>query len=319
MQLIASMGPALGFDQADTAVLIQLCQHHLLLPETATRRDLDDPATVAAVVHALDNSDVDRPELLNLVAALTEADAKATGPAAWSQWRADLINELVQRTQQALRGEAHESDPTLTSEQLDLLERGWGSAGINVEVAKHKSAWRVTVVAQDRPGLMADVAGVLSMNRLAVRAATLRTDRHRALQVWTVQPTFGDAPGAERLRADLVGVFDERIDLQARLAQREAAYAKPTVVVASARIEVVDASQRANVIEVRSHDGPALLHRIGLAFAQSGVAVQSAQVSTMGSEAVDVFYITDAQGNKLDQSSVDRVVQSLEAALVPAN
>jgi [protein-PII] uridylyltransferase len=157
------------------------------------------------------------------------------------------------------------------------------------------------------------------MNRLAVRAATLRTDRHRALQVWTVQPTFGDAPGAERLRADLVGVFDERIDLQARLAQREAAYAKPTVVVASARIEVVDASQRANVIEVRSHDGPALLHRIGLAFAQSGVAVQSAQVSTMGSEAVDVFYITDAQGNKLNQSSVDHVVESLEAALVAVN
>jgi len=320
MQLIASIGPALGFDEADTAILIQLCQHHLLLPETATRRDLDDPATVASVVQALDNSDVDRPELLNLVAALTEADAKATGPAAWSQWRADLIRELVQRTHQALRGEAHESDPTLTSEQLDLLERGWGSAGINVEVTKHQSAWRVTVIAQDRPGLMADVAGVLSMNRLAVRAATLRTDRHRALQVWTVQPTFGDAPGAERLRADLVGVFDERIDLQARLAQREAAYAKPTLVVAPARIdEVVDASQRANVIEVRSHDGPALLHRIGLAFAQSGVAVQSAQVSTMGSEAVDVFYITDAQGNKLDQSSVDHVVESLESALVAVN
>jgi [protein-PII] uridylyltransferase len=62
-----------------------------------------------------------------------------------------------------------------------------------------------------------------------------------------------------------------------------------------------------------------LLHRIGLAFALSGVAVQSAQVSTMGSEAVDVFYITDAQGNKLNQSSIDHVIESLEAALVAVN
>ena len=317
MELIKTMAPAMGFDHDDTDVLVDLCRHHLLLPDTATRRDLEDPATVAGVISALGDSAIGSAQMLDLVAALTEADAKATGPAAWSDWRAGLIEELVQRTHQGLRGEVSEREPELTTAELDLMERDWGSAGVSVEVTERNSIWRVIVVAQDRPGLMADVAGVLSMNRLAVRAASLRTDDHRALQIWTVQPTYGDPPGAERLREDLVRVFENRLDLPARLKQREEAYSNSTTSFASPVVEVISgASQRANVLEVRAHDGPALLHRIGLAIANAGVTVQSAQVSTMGSEAVDVFYITNAQGKTLPQAELDVVAATVQAALI---
>jgi len=90
--LVATMARAMGFDADDVAVIVDLCRHHLLLPDTATRRDLEDPATVAGVVEQMRSSALSGAEMLELVAALSEADAKATGPAAWTEWRAALIN-----------------------------------------------------------------------------------------------------------------------------------------------------------------------------------------------------------------------------------
>ena len=89
----------MGFDAADTDVLVTLVRHHLLLVETATRRDLDDPATVRAVTEA-----VGRVDTLELLHALTEADALATGPAAWSAWRSALVADLVRRAAAVLSG-----------------------------------------------------------------------------------------------------------------------------------------------------------------------------------------------------------------------
>ncbi|MFE6400037.1 [protein-PII] uridylyltransferase [Streptomyces alboflavus] len=95
----------IGFDRADVAVLACLVRHHLLLVETATRRDLDDPATVRSVAEA-----VGSPGTLELLHALTEADALATGPAAWSSWRGSLVADLVKRVAAVLAGDEVE-DP----------------------------------------------------------------------------------------------------------------------------------------------------------------------------------------------------------------
>ncbi|MFC7471088.1 HD domain-containing protein [Actinomadura keratinilytica] len=89
----------LGFDRHDTAVLATLVRHHLLLVETATRRDLDDPATVRSVADAVGSQ-----ATLELLHALTEADALATGPAAWSAWRDSLVTDLVGRVGAVLAG-----------------------------------------------------------------------------------------------------------------------------------------------------------------------------------------------------------------------
>ena len=75
-------GMIVGFDQDDVSVLVDLVRHHLLLPDTATRRDLDDPTTIARVAAAAGNR-----LTLHLLAALTEADSKATGPSAWGACR----------------------------------------------------------------------------------------------------------------------------------------------------------------------------------------------------------------------------------------
>lgn len=75
-ELAAAVGQRIGLWPSDIDTLTKLVRHHLLLPSTATRRDLADPATIASVVDTLDGDG----QLLELLAALAEADGQATGP-----------------------------------------------------------------------------------------------------------------------------------------------------------------------------------------------------------------------------------------------
>ena len=92
IELVGTIGPGMGLDAHEADVLVAMCRHHLLLPDVATRRDLDDEATIDAVAAAVGST-----EVLELLAALTEADSLATGPAAWSPWKAGLVRQLVPR------------------------------------------------------------------------------------------------------------------------------------------------------------------------------------------------------------------------------
>ena len=90
----------IGFDAREVELVTALVRWHLLLPETATTRDPDDPATVELVTAKV----ADREEL-ELLAALTEADARATSEKAWTRWRASLVETLVRRAGAALADE----------------------------------------------------------------------------------------------------------------------------------------------------------------------------------------------------------------------
>ena len=97
-ELVAGeMATRIGFLARDVGVISRLVRHHLTLIEAATSRDLDDPSTVEAVARAV--GDVSTLELLS---ALTEADALATGPKAWSPWRKQLVETLVERVRRHL-------------------------------------------------------------------------------------------------------------------------------------------------------------------------------------------------------------------------
>ncbi|MGH4007773.1 MAG: [protein-PII] uridylyltransferase, partial [Pseudonocardiaceae bacterium] len=89
--LAEQIGHRLGLPDPDVATLRAMVRHHLLLPHTATRRDLEDPTTAQRVVDTLGGD----PTLLELLVALAEADSLATGPGVWTEWRAALIFDLA--------------------------------------------------------------------------------------------------------------------------------------------------------------------------------------------------------------------------------
>jgi len=306
--VVADLAPRLGFDPADVDILVTLVRYHLLLPDTATRRDLEDPATIAHVAACVRTS-----EVLDLLHALTEADGIATGPLAWNEWKAGLIADLVERTHAVLRGHAVPPQPDLAAAYADLV----GAGVLAVRATPVAGGLEVIVVAPDRVGMLAAVAGVLSLNRLTVRSASTQTSGTIAVQVWQVLPEYGDPPAVDRLREDVRRALDGTLDVGERLARREeSSVVRSGVPVPPPRVDVVHgASATATVLEIRAHDRPALLHRIGAALAAAKVDVRSALVTTLGSEAVDVFYLVDSGGDPLDDEAARGLAQSVRTAL----
>ncbi|MFC8553286.1 [protein-PII] uridylyltransferase, partial [Streptomyces sp. NPDC057273] len=323
----------IGFDRADVAVLATVVRHHLLLVETATRRDLDDPATVEAVASAVGTAGA-----LELLHALTEADALATGPAAWSTWRASLVADLVKRVGAVLSGEpAAEPEPAATSAEqerlaIEALRTGEPALALHTEPESAPEdgepepvGVELLIALPDQPGVLPAAAGVLALHRLTVRAADLRAvELPTALGAgavlvlnWRVAAEYGSLPQASRLRADLVRALDGSLDIPARLAEREAAYPRRRGLTAPPpRVTVAAADSRlATVIEVRAQDAPGLLHRIGRALEGADVRVRSAHVSTLGANAVDTLYVTRPDGSLLAEEEAADVAQALEKAL----
>lgn len=326
----------IGFDRADVTVVSSLVRHHLLLIETATRRDLEDPATVRSVAEAVGSQGT-----LELLHALTEADALATGPAAWSSWRGSLVADLVKRVSAVLAGDDPEEPegaaPTAEQERLAVEAHRTGGPVLALRAQTEPPSdgepsgdpeplgVELLIAVPDQPGVLPAVSGVLAMHRLTVRTAELRSlglpdgvDEGSVLLLnWRVAAEYGSLPQAARLRADLVRALDGSLDIAARLAERDAAYPRRRGVVApAAHVKVASAASRlATVIEVRAQDAPGLLFRIGRALEDAAVHVRSAHVSTLGANAVDAFYVTGPKGDPLPADEAAGLARKLEETL----
>lgn len=288
---------AMGFEASDCATLVMLVRHHLLLPEMATRRDIEDPVISARVAQVVEST-----EHLDLLRALTYADAAATGPGAWSDWKAALIEGLVDRARAHLAGVVPPAPPMIAQRHPHLLS----SAAVEVileQAGLPGEASRIIVAAEDRPGLLGAIAGTLALHRLEVKAADTETVGQRAVTGWIVVPFFGEFPSLDLIRADLLRALSGDLDLSARLAHR-----RPDGSASAPRVTFVPgASSHADVLEVRAHDEPALLHRVGGAIAGAGASITAARVETLGSEVVDVFYLQRSDGKRLSPEDRARI------------
>jgi [protein-PII] uridylyltransferase len=281
----------MGFSYGDAMTIGAMTLHHLLLPDTATRRDLDDPMTIASIAEAVGGS----PELLELLHALAIADAAATGPGAWSDWKAGLIASLVRRSSTLLTGGRLPTAPPLDDRRRAMAEAGTLAVELDDD--------EVLVAAPDGRGVLSKTAGVLALHSLDVRAARIGTHAGMAVNSFVVEPRFGSFPDPIVVRTDLAKALGGDMPLDDRLQAKERAYSRGNGHSRPATVHWFDdAATDATVVELRADDSIGLLYRITSTLERMGLDVHTAKVSSLGGSVVDAFYVTTQDGRPVPGS-----------------
>lgn len=296
----------LGFNQIDTAIVIKLIQHHLLLAEIATKRDLQDPATIEFVKIKVENSD-----FLELLYALTLSDAAATGPLVNTQWRNNLITQLYEKVKLQLTPD-QQVQPTsvIFDEELNLQSE----TDLFVDIKNQGVNTQITVAVNDQNGLLSKIAAALSLNHLEIRSAKTKTIKNKAITIWQVNPVYGDLPDIKIIEADIRNSLSGSMDTFEKLESR-ASYQRINPELSQTRIdEIRDIQIDQTLLEVRTHDRVGLLATLAQVISQKDIVIQATIVQTLGSEAIDVFYLTEQNGEKLRPQRAAELIEALDYA-----
>ncbi|NKQ56429.1 [protein-PII] uridylyltransferase [Amycolatopsis sp. K13G38] len=302
----------IGLSESDAATVSSLVRHHLLLPDTATRRDIEDPATVNRVTKTADNDVV----LLELLHALTEADSLATGPGMWSDWKAGLVENLVARCRQVMQGKGFSPPQQLDAEQRELIAKAARSGRGEVLITSDGNMATVVLAVPARAELLAPAAGVLALHSLEVHTATLRGHGDGRAGIFTASPKFGSLPDSGLLREQFARAVAGGLALDAKLAAKERDYQAPVRVVAKPKVLWFDdetSGPNTVVLELRAMDRIGLLYRVAGALQSCDADVRWAKVATLGGAVVDSFAVAP-RGGKVDQAWRHRVEQAVLAA-----
>ncbi|MGI9577462.1 MAG: [protein-PII] uridylyltransferase [Microthrixaceae bacterium] len=308
--MAAAIAQGMGFDTEDVESIRSLVRHHLLLPDVATRRDISSSETISFVADEAGTA-----ERVALLRAITEADSLATGPAAWSPWKADLVDQLAARAIESLEGSGA-SSPTggfPTDEQRRLLRL----PGVAVACEGEK----ITVSCRDTPGIFARVAGALALHGLDVVSANVLSEGNRALDEFVVRAGRGGRVPWDLVEVDVRKATQKRLALEARIQERVRSHSRPRNIGMHQFEPAVRFDNGASggegrtVIEVVGPDSVGLLYRLARALTEFDVDLSGARIDTIGHDVVDSFYVTSYGGPIEDPELQHEISRALMHAL----
>ena len=330
-EMFEEFGRRAGFDQVTIEAVALLIREHLLLPEIATRHDLDDPAVIANVADR-----IGEPDVLRMLYLLTIADATATGPDVWGSWRGSLVRTLYIRTMNAITSGATVSKPVRTARIAEVAKRWSGEVPPEqierhleampeayalrtpaTEIRRHMSLldpapeadearldvvdstdWSdVALVAADRTGLLAIVSGVMALSNISIVEARLAT-RSDGVVVDRLQVVDSlrsgpiDGDRWPKVVANLRGALRGRLELDEQLASKHRHYRARVDNGFAPEIKIITgADHGTHRLELRGPDRVGLLHDVSRVLHDLDIDVHFAKIDTQGGRVVDTFHV----------------------------
>ena len=346
---------AKGLERGDIELIVFLVQEHLLLFDTATRRDINDEETALFVARR-----IGKPERLKMLYLLSVADAMATGPKAWNDWTASLMRSLFLKTLNALtQGElvsrralriieekkertlaasAGEAESVANQMLLEVLPPRYLLYASSQDILQHMALYRrlkeapfvfsvekspdertrtLTICAKDRPGLLSKIAGALTLNNINILDVHIFTWRNKvALDIFEVQPPpdpIFEEERWQRFASDLESALAERLDLSAGLSIKKNSFRSIKPYTRQRPQQVLIDNQSSSfftIIEVTAWDFPGLLYRITDALFRCRLDIWVAKSATRVDQVVDVFYVRNLDGEKIDRPEEVQMVKA---------
>ena len=235
-QIARRVAPRLGLKKSECETVEWLVRYHLLMADTAQKRDISDPRTVRDFAKLVKTR-----ERLDLLTALTVCDIRGVGPGTWNNWKAQLLRTLYRETANALENglEAINRENRADEAKRALREalEDWPRADLRAEIARHyppywqglptdtqlifahmlqgvaadeirvdlhpdpdRDATRTCFVLSDHPGIFARFAGALALvGANIVDARTYTTKDGYATAVFWIQDADGHPYDSARL------------------------------------------------------------------------------------------------------------------------
>jgi len=230
----------IGLERSKIELIAWIVEHHLVMSDFAQKRDVADPATVAAFARIVEN-----PERLRLLLVLTVADIRAVGPGVWNGWKGQLLRELYGATETLFRGGRMSDAAGMARRRLEAIAydgrtalvaadpeakpwatamedayfaaftadeqkahfalareaEGGSGASAEAKILPEGNVAEVLVAAKDREGLFADLAQAFaSLGGNVVGARIFTSSRGEALDAFYVQDVSGAPFGRESPR-----------------------------------------------------------------------------------------------------------------------
>jgi [protein-PII] uridylyltransferase len=350
--LAHQIGERIGLEADELETLDFLVRNHLFLSHTAQRRDLEDEELVMRCARRVNTE-----ENLAMLYLLTIADARATGPTVWNDWKAALLLELYLKLALLLaRKDLSEQEQTRGAElgaqwirekvsallpdadkmNFDLFSEDYLLSFPPEVIVQHvtlakklakqeflfcheesRDSWSILVMTKDRPGLLARIFGVLALQNLNVLAAKIFTwadgTAVDTIEVSSAIEETYDGHDWEAMESELHLAIYQRLGLEHRLSRKLAPMrSRPQGVQQRLAAKVTidnKASELYSVIEVFSEDRIGILYDITKTLSDFGISIYRARIGTKADQIVDVFYVLDHDGKKIEDPAFKNELQ----------
>jgi len=338
-EMVNRIGDRMGLSVEDKEFIGFLVSHHLLMVETALRRDLHDEQVILRFSNEVKNLN-----RLKMLCLLTFADVKAVGPEAWTSWKSTLIMELFLKASHLFEKGAVARTFLKAEEMLETLERSLSpeiflaysehlpdrylscySSGeiahhiemarsvekelflVDREIVKETQA-KVTLCTKDRYGLFSKITGSMFLSRLNILEAQIHTWGNGIVldTFWVEDATKNIERRLEQFRKDLGEILAGKVSLRDLLCKRKESNGIKQKVIPRVPGEVKINNQDSDfytIVEVMGEDRLGILYEVSQALTDHGCDIHFARISTLGNRIVDVFYVQDEWGEKISEKN----------------